>query len=329
MIMLISFVPLITGLPADSQQASFVWSKPETATLFAPGIFAPAGQVEKYLPYVFDKKAKTWIPSAHGNKIINGDFCYSCSFAEIWPAKSLLPLQENFLRRIAGSLIDTIIKYRDRQFAAELQRELRAQKQYTISLSQLNFGQEPDVEILSGTYDDLVADPEMPENVVLYGFSRGAATTFNFMATRYEQKSVKRVKAIILEACYDSLISVLPFGVPTLLEYFLPTYHCHGLEPARRAVFDQFVTICKHYQIPVLFITSKADKIVPYRIVIQLYDRVKKAGVDAHLLVLSKASHAGYLFDNKKDRARFHHAVHTFYGDCGLSYISAFVEENS
>jgi hypothetical protein len=323
-------IALTTGLYASALQASYsVWSNPSTATLFAPGIFASSKQAEKYF-FEVQLPSGLWMPSKHGNTIINGRYCLSCNFAEIMLPGCHMPSSEGIVRNLVGSLINTFVQQRDSRFAALCIDMLSddESRSYKLCLSRLNFGQERDIAFLSATYDELVNDPNMPTDIVLYGFSRGAAAAFNFMATCYNNKQVKRIRAIVLEACYDNIAHLMPSPFSVLLETILPAYTRKGIAPGKKQVLKQFVLLCNTYAIPVIFISSKADKVVPHNNVKRLCMRIKQAGLNQlYFLTLNHASHAGYLFDSKNDRARYHYCLHAFYRRYGLSHIPALADK--
>jgi len=125
-----------------------------------------------------------------------------------------------------------------------------------------------------------------------------------------------------LEACCDSVANCISYPLAYLLESILPAYKRRGTEPLRKNVRESFVEICNRYNIPVLFISSKADYMVPYKNVVNLCNLLYKAGLqDFYLTTLKSSGHDSYLFNNRKDRALAHFTTHAFYKHCSVNYI--------
>lgn len=82
--------------------------------------------------------------------------------------------------------------------------------------------------------------------------------------------------------------------------------------------------------IPVVFITSKIDKEVPYsnteKIAQALADRGKN---DIYLLKLERSSHPNYMFDDPEDHDCYEAFIHAVYKKYNLKYDFELVEKGA
>jgi len=183
-------------------------------------------------------------------------------------------------------------------------------KSWQLDNNAVYFGQEKDMVVLEKAYDQHVANYPT-QKLVLYGFSRGAAVMFNFLATEYQKKTEQKVAACVFEACYD----VTP--LPNLLSNFFTGYDPNGIQP--RSCVQHFP---KH--VPSLFITSAKDNRVSSEKTWKLYYALKKAGHQhLHIFELENSSHPGYTFENDVDRQQYEALLHAFYQKYGLAHDPA------
>lgn len=198
---------------------------------------------------------------------------------------------------------------------------------YTPRFTKANIGQRKDINCLAKTYKKHLA--QYPgTDIVLYGDSRGAATTFNFIALH----KPAQVKAAVLDGIFDS--------VPHCVKHFL--YNDKG-ERAEKRLHDTLCLVAWRYKkngpspldyaekitddIPLLLVTSLNDQIVPPQCTINLYKKLISRGLKkVHLLILNKASHPCYMIHNEEDRTRYEAVVHAFYKQYGLPYNRAKAE---
>jgi hypothetical protein len=193
-------------------------------------------------------------------------------------------------------------------------------KKYWIDTEKITLGQQPDIDCLSLHYDRLIS-PEGIDGVVLYGVSRGAATTLSFMGSSYLDKADKKVKAVILEGCYDSFTRTFDyygflnrFICKKLAYKFLYTIDTKPSEP-----IDFIGKFPK--DVPVLFVSSKKDNIVSYKSIRRLASLLKQAGHEhVYLLELANSSHIGYFCEDFMDAHRYKSAVHALYCKYGLPH---------
>ncbi len=71
---------------------------------------------------------------------------------------------------------------------------------YSIDLSKINIGQAGDIKNHFNKYQKCIHEYENVD-LILYGVSRGAATTFSAMATHNYQN----VRLVVLDGCFDSI----------------------------------------------------------------------------------------------------------------------------
>ncbi len=147
-------------------------------------------------------------------------------------------------------------------------------------------------------------------DIVLYGMSRGALTTFNAHA----HNCYDRVKAVVLEGCPSAMpdvVKALPDKwLRALYTYCVPYLCAH--DPAGISALtcvEQFPQ-----ETPVLFITSEKDMIVPASCTLKLsHQLVQSVHENVYCLVLKNASHCGYSCDDAEDALNYQHVVHAFY----------------
>lgn len=291
-----------------------------TTYLFAPGLFQSEVAISRYCT-VYAASTGELFTCAHQFAVINPLYCYSCNFSEIKPHYDknkcddfLLSwwsfcLSFFFYLVAKGRNIIDKISVEDKIFYGLSTHKLDA--------AAINIGQELDVQLFSDFYDEHVKTLHQGQDVVLYGFSRGAATIFNFMATVYSKKTKdkKRVKAVVLEACFDSVQSLAhSLSLNWFCDLF-PAYNKEGIEPIK--VVHNFPK-----DVPILFVTSLEDEIVPHQCVSNMYNLLKKYGhKEVYLLELCNSRHTRYMMTSEKEKTAYFTAVHTFYKECGLSYI--------
>lgn len=196
--------------------------------------------------------------------------------------------------------------------------------------SATNFAQERDIQNHKRKYDACVeANPDAP--IILYGVSRGAATTFRACARHAD--NYKDVRLVILEGCFDNVPHNLKARFPTLCS--IPGFY---------ALFHNFLTVTTQYKkdggspledvdrfpknLPVVFITSETDKVVPAECTKDLVRALVEAGhPDVYLLTLQSSSHSKYMMSNPQDAADYQHFIHALYRKYNLPYIEAYADQ--
>jgi hypothetical protein len=199
---------------------------------------------------------------------------------------------------------------------------------HSIDFNATSLGQNGDIAEHKTRYDLCIT--QYPDSyIILYGVSRGAATTFNACASN--QYDMNRIKLIVLEGCFDSVAgavhdSPLFWGWDKLEKTFLKTlawmtkFKEDGIAPIK--LVDAFPE-----NVPVLFVASKCDAIVPLsstqRLVNALYLKGKNP---IYSLVLQHSSHPKYMIDNKEDTENYRDCLHALYKHLDLPYIAEYAE---
>ena len=199
-------------------------------------------------------------------------------------------------------------------------------KSHSLVFDKVCIGQENDMI----NFDKKFTAQQQQKPSVLFGVSRGSATVFNSVADR--DYDLSNVKMIILEGCFDSVINIIDkrWGklyqlMPTSVFKYLakksvPGLNVDGPFPIQHA--DKFAN--KAQNVPVVFITSKIDKVVPHECTVALANAVKEAGhKEVYLLKLEKSAHPYYHIDHADDRAKYLHFMHAVYKKHGLPYSEA------
>lgn len=170
-------------------------------------------------------------------------------------------------------------------------------------------GQENDISFLHAACKNL-------NGVILVGVSRGAATIINYVGTMHP----KNIRALVLESPFDKVESItnhLNAQNPNhsfKLSYY-PNYNPNGLHPIN--VVDKISP-----EIPVLFIVSQADALIPAHTITPLYEKLKSAEhKKVHILMLKHGKHANILWG--KEGTMFKNVVHAFYKHYGLPHNPA------
>ena len=151
-------------------------------------------------------------------------------------------------------------------------------------------GQRADIDVLRVQLNSLC---KQLSRIILYGVSRGAATIINFVGKEKPQN----VAALILESPFAHVDDVINNFVPgawmlptnLIMRSVYPAYNPKGAHPINylnRISSD----------IPIAFICSKEDKLVPYTSTVKLYKKLVESGrKNVHLLILERGQHANLL----------------------------------
>jgi len=184
-------------------------------------------------------------------------------------------------------------------------------------------GQEADIAVLKEKYE------QIDDDIILFGVSRGAATASNFMA----QNQPTKIKAAILESPFDhaetgieGFIDGCGFkNCPRIKKFFkklfhkISSYDKNGLHPK-----DVVEKINK--DIPIIFVCSKKDGLVPYQSTINLYKQLVKSGhKHTYLLVLDSGRHGFSIWG--PDGEKYQNVIHAFYKKYGLPHNQDFAEK--
>lgn len=198
---------------------------------------------------------------------------------------------------------------------------------HALNVSKINVAQEGDIANHKKRFEQ--CQKEYPEaDMITYGVSRGAATTFQAVAQLCKDGiDISRIKLCILEGCFDSVESVMKKHHPWLLKnessmnFFariaskLISFKKDG--PAPIKVAQDFPK-----NIPVAFITSLKDTEVPAQCTKNLIKELLKSGhKNIYLLQLKNSSHPRYMFDNQVDTTTYQNFIHALYAHYDLPHI--------
>lgn len=195
---------------------------------------------------------------------------------------------------------------------------------YGLRLHKANIGQKKDISLLHNAY--MRHREKHPEHdIILYGDSRGAATTFNFIALH----NPPHVKAAVMEGIFDSVPHIIKHFLYTdkkpheekrlhsIAKFVFGAYKEHGTCP--RILVEQIQD-----DIPLLLITSLQDELTSAQCAFYLYERLRARGHQkVHLLVLKKSKHPSYAVADKEDQVLYETTVHAFYKQYNLPHNSA------
>lgn len=187
-----------------------------------------------------------------------------------------------------------------------------------------NLGQDIDIEVLKTAYLQAVSQGY---RVILYGLSRGAATIINFLGI-YD---VDNVVAALVESPFFTVKDVVHNQLRSYYLHWIPglatlgslvtallhrNYNPYGIHPG-------YVVTKIQSTIPLLFICSEQDRLVPAATTIALHQKRKAAGCsNTHLIVLKRGAHGIML---KGEAAHIYRAgVHAFLRNYRLPYNANF-----
>jgi hypothetical protein len=325
-------VSLLISIAAQAQSPDwFIPSKP-AATIFFQGIFASQLQCAKYTgkrPLITTTLQRALCPEALDlmlipfigkelDEIVLHNRASSSIFTD--PSQALHKLATYAQEKLWGT-----IDARDYNFTVSPPHkgahDIRA---HSVNASHMNFGQEKDIHEHKQRYDLCVA--QHPDNdYILYGVSRGAATTFSAFATHHFPK----VKLVVLEGCYDSLEHVIKTSYSGALHAQVfsalatfTSYKPHHMSPI--SLVERFPE-----NVPVVFVHSRQDKRVPYQCAHMLATVLAQRGKNpVYFITLHNSTHSRYHKDNKADALYYQRCLHTIYKKYGLPYIPAYAQES-
>ncbi len=179
-------------------------------------------------------------------------------------------------------------------------------------ITENNIGGKEDVnQHIRAIHECVKANPS--KKIVLFGCSRGAATTLITLAN-LSKELLKHIALVIVEAPFDSIPSVIEssswFPAPTMA--FLKSvtkYDENQQSPLDAVSSDEFPL-----DIPLAFITSKVDTRVPIENTQKLIDVLKaKNHSNVYHLMLENSHHALMHSHNEQDKQNYVEFVNELY----------------
>jgi hypothetical protein len=233
---------------------------------------------------------------------------------------------------LVGSAITWISNWRNGyHFVASKSKNEDSVRYHAPVFSQVSIGQETDMLSHQKKYDHWQARDDKSNGLILWGVSRGTAATF----CAFAEYKYKEVKLVVLEGAIDSVPEVLQKRVA---HYFKLDYLTQSVTSGIKSAFSFFNqhNIMKFQPngpsplksvtdfpegVPVVFITSKIDTIVPctntQNIARALADKGKN---DVYLLTLERSSHPNYMFDDRDDHDHYERFIHAIYKKYNLKH---------
>jgi len=221
---------------------------------------------------------------------------------------------------------------------------------YSIDSKYSSLGQNTDIDAHYEKYKAVTSPATNPRhhaqnNVVLYGVSRGAATSFVSLATH--KADYKQVKLCILEGPPASISGVAKsflwffralgkFLYRSLAWLFLGSNHKTGREHQAVGYVDKFPD-----DVPLVIVSSKQDGVVNHKGSLNLalkvaanrIEKIKNATSDeeraniapVYILQLDKSGHNDYAVG--KERERYQNVIHAIYKKHDLPYVPEYAEK--
>ena len=199
------------------------------------------------------------------------------------------------------------------------------------NFTRFSLGQEMDMQSLREKYDSWLLKEDRTDGLILWAVSRGTPTTF----CGFAKEKFPEVKLVVLEAAVDSMPNVAQSWAADIFKWESVS------GPVAKAINDGF-SFCNKLSltqyrpdgpsplksvadfpegVPVVFITSKIDKVVPCRNTENIARALANRGKnDVYLLKLENSSHPNYMFDDAKDRDCYEAFIHAIYKKYNLRH---------
>lgn len=179
----------------------------------------------------------------------------------------------------------------------------------------MNVGGAADVRQHTEHFAAMLETTPVSTSVVLFGCSRGAATTM-ISVSQMPEELRKRISLVLLEAPFDTVPSVLEKSVccsPCAAVQLLALEHLGEYETKQFTPVD--AANCFPLDIPVAFITSMVDDRVPITCTQPLIDTLRSRGhPHLHHCMLSRSGHSNMSYGNPDDQHKYELFVADLYG---------------
>lgn len=182
------------------------------------------------------------------------------------------------------------------------------------NLSRLNFAGSEDVaQCVNAVKACIKTHPE--KRIVLFGTSRGAATILVSL-TKLSKEELTHLKLVIAEAPFASIPSLLYNTLPACIVPYLfymaeklTLFKENQISPLHAVTDDAFPL-----EIPILFVTSEADRTIPIHETTQLIEVLKKREHKAlNHLKLKRSSHSMMSIGDKDDQDAYYAELQRLY----------------
>lgn len=202
--------------------------------------------------------------------------------------------------------------------------EITTYHKKTINRSKMHMAGPEDIKELHTTILKIAEH----DNIVLFGCSRGAATSINELG----QNNPKNIVAVILDASPSSMPETIHpilanLGVhhsydKTVFSILFPQYHQDIITPL------QSIKKIQNKNLPILLIHSQDDSKVPYHHSLQLYKEFLHNGFNnVYLATIPQGRHA-FLLQDSTVKDLYLQAVHSFYKKHNLPYNEQYAKDD-
>lgn len=182
---------------------------------------------------------------------------------------------------------------------------------YGINPVKFNLGQELDLYQINEAYQKILLKDKNAK-IICFGVSRGGAALINFLALF----KPTNIKGVIIEGAPSSLMEIVNnssglnyifYSMINKLAPYVTNYRSNGPHPINSV-------LNLPHDIPILFVTSKKDQIVPYECSVNMYNKMIDNGYkNVELLVLENSKHDDYLSNNNDDTNKYLQSVSDIY----------------
>lgn len=195
---------------------------------------------------------------------------------------------------------------------------------------EVNLGQQKDIDTLATQHQQIITNKSQ-EKTILFGVSRGGAAAINYLATA-SNKRRENIAALIIESSYDHISTVVEHklgnasyipGLKTIglscVKFLYPSYDKNGIHP---------IEVVKYLpkDIPIIFIHSQKDSLIPINASRRLYKKLKQQGHQKlYLIELNYGAHAQILWS--RDGDRYKNGLHAIFQLHNLPHNSSFAKK--
>ncbi len=191
-------------------------------------------------------------------------------------------------------------------------RLIKGAKSYYIRFSKVNLAGKNDVlQHQKALYSCIKKNDGKKKKIVLFGCSKGASLTLTSVSLM-EKKLKSKISLVILEAPFDSIENFLKkksflSSIPMLFLKIFTDYKNEYTTPEE-------ATRNFPLNIPVVFVTSKCDEIMPLECTTNLIKILKDRGhPNVHHLDLDKSHHSQMSIGNAEDQLKYKKFLENLY----------------
>lgn len=192
-----------------------------------------------------------------------------------------------------------------------------------VNRAKMHMGQGPDIQAVQTTIETVPNS----QSLIIYGCSRGAAATINYVA----QHNPTNIKALVLDACPADIpggtgiilakLGIDPENALTVFKTIFPGYPENSIPPINA------IKNITNKDLPILLIHAQNDKRVSYQNSLMLYQEFKRQGFrNLHIIILPEGRHS-FLLQDDCSKDIYLQAVHAFYKKYNLPYNAMYTKQ--